>query len=205
LYARDYLLRLGSRRGLTYQQQENRLYRGKKIQSVRVKQNISLPEAKNLVESRTPNSASGQSYANVTKIVEKKAPTKSIAIQTDLTWGPRESTYKIISGLFSSSSCQTDTDIVPREHSTLLSHTNKEEHLDNDISSAVSKVSGKHNPSTSTTKEDKPPVAKKPQPSGHTPKGSNDPIQLHNRYGSLMEADDIHISPTKTKTHSWWD
>jgi len=70
--------------------------------------------------------------------------------------------------------------------------------LDNVISSAVSKVSGKHNPSTSTTKEDEPPVAKKPQQSGRTPKGSNDPIQLHNRYGSLMEADDIHTSPTKS-------
>jgi len=93
--------------------------------------------------------------------------------------------------------CQTDVITVTHELSASLMRTDKEQHLDNDISNASSTNSRSHIHYTYTKtkvrhpvvkKNEKHAIVKKPQQSERNSNGFNDPIQLHNRYCRLTEA-----------------
>jgi hypothetical protein len=158
------------------------------IVQIKTERNISFSEAKQIHQKQTPQSAStpklGISYATACKTCN------TISTQTDLTW-PLDSKYPL-----SSNNAATSHHSIETQTQSTSNHTS------NQATSASANISNiPHYSSTPKQKiqlgNTKPGPASSKQVLGKKPsKGSNDPISLFNRYGSLDSMDqEVELSP----------
>ena len=176
------------------------------IVKIKTERNISFNEAKQLYSQQPANANSstsigqqGVTYASVCKSV------KSISTQTDITWPNGDTARNIVE----TSSC------VANKHASIETQTSTEN--DNHLGDVDGSTSGNpaktspHITSTPNRKANSAPKVKislpsvKPGPASSKPslgnkhvKGSDDPIKLFNKYGSLDSMDlEVYHSPTK--------
>lgn len=154
------------------------------IVELKTEKNISFGEAKQLFHQQTsypvPTPKSGKSYASASRSCS------SVSVQTDLTW-PLDSKIPL------------STDSITPLHQNTETQTNT-------VSARSSPPSITNIPRYSSTprqkiqlNDSKPGPASSKQGLGKKPaKGSNDPISLFNRYGSLDSMDqEVELSPGK--------
>ncbi len=169
------------------------------IIKIKTERNISFSEAKNLFTQQSSSASTGQAGATYAAVVKS---TKSITTQTDLTWPNGSENAKQVD-----SKCQSS---VANTHSTTETQTTSDDddsHLGavGGISSAKPSVSNIPHYQSSTPKQKvqlntyKPGPASSKQVLGKkSSKGSNDPISLYNRFGSLDSMDqEVTLSPGK--------
>ena len=172
----------------------------KEIQKVKCNQNISFPEARKIVEAGPLSS--GRSYADAARGTDTVSKV-SVEIQTNITWVHGQ-TYKQFQRpevppkpctSTSSSSQTTQTVTKPTESTsrTSVSSTNRVISPSTSRTSATSSrstVSSSHNSAPSTSNGAK-------ANSKRTPKGSEDPIKLYNKYGGLAQLDEEQPSTSR--------
>ena len=144
----------------------------KEVQHVKTINGLSFPEARKLVESRVPTVPSGPSYANAAKVVEPKKQSVSVTTQTDITWPHDAKNYKLVK------STQPSTSTPSTSVASLSTQT-----------SAKSPEAPKDDSPRKTSKKERQKVL-----SDRSQKGSQDPIQQHNRFGALTDMDTTDVS-----------
>lgn len=159
----------------------------KEIQRIRTTDNITFPEARKVVEARSSNATTGQSYATVTKSAAKPS-TMSVSCQTDHTW--LEGTDK--------PTLLTVTSKPPKAVATTSATQTPASEI---------KVTAKPLPQTQSTEPtrkspDRRSRDARPKSSFVEPdrlqKGSKDIVGLHNRYGPL----DTTLVPNRRRSAS---
>ena len=157
----------------------------KEIQQIKYNQNISFPEARKIVEAGPLSS--GRSYADAARGRETVSKV-SVEIQTDISWVHGQ-TFK-----------QFRPDLPPKP--TTSSTTSQTTSVGS--RSVKATVTSSRNPSSTTSRTSATPSSSSvssskksaPSPSNgatkdstRTPKGSEDPIKLYNKYGELSDLD----------------
>ncbi len=169
------------------------------IVRIKTERSVSFNEAKHIYSQQSSSVSTGQSGVTYAAVVKS---TKSVSTQTDLTW-PNDSTdAKVIES--KSSSAVTNT------HNAIETQTTNvdDSHLDavGGNSSAKSTTSNIPHYQSSTPKQKIQLHNTKPGPASSkqvilgkkAAKGSNDPISLFNRFGSLDSMDqEVEVSPGK--------
>ena len=178
----------------------------KEIVHIKVTRRVSFPDARKIVEARTPTT--GQSYANATRVVRSASSTSEIACQTDISWlrgdnyktlNPPSTNNKILTPRSTKSNAITAT---TQTSSTSLSESS----IQNISHLPKEKVTPEKIQSSSTTKQ----VNKdrmrgsRHLTSDRPAKGSDDAIQVFNRYGQLddMDASDVSIPHSRRNSVS---
>jgi predicted RNase H-like nuclease (RuvC/YqgF family) len=150
----------------------------KKIQTIKVERNISCPEARKFV-SVTNDSSAQKSYPSVTKPVFT-----SVETQTDITWLNKadkptrlmvKNTEKIVNSL---------KKVTNSSQTTSSSRT---------TTTSDSKSSTSSNSSSHQNKKEQKPKAQNRSLSQRQSKAEKDPVQVHNRYGRLDDAEEESV------------
>ena len=158
------------------------------IQRVRTERKLSFVEAKKVVEQMQPNSATAPSYAKVTS---PKPITKSIEIQTDLTWV--KSKEAVLSSGDKKQACTQATPSSSRTQSVPLSAdpTDKTSKSAAKIKAPVVVIDGvRINNKDQQALHKKPGKTKPSKPSGdRPPKMEGNQIKIHNRFSCLEDVE----------------
>ena len=170
--------------------------REKEIQHVRVSNKISFPEARKIVEARTPTA--GQSYAAVAKVVQSKPSMVSIACQTDITWPENESCSKSLPP----TTTQTSTTTKPISVSSSSQTITSPESVSLSESSPANNNTLSSSQNTKTVKINRNRKKSNPPATDRQKKGSNDLVQVHNRFGDLMDTQDAPMTQSERKSRS---
>ncbi|MES9881570.1 MAG: hypothetical protein ABW185_11875 [Sedimenticola sp.] len=191
----------------------------KEVQKIRVTESISFPEARKVLDARTPIATIDATYASKVapapanpKVGTPKRVVTSVLTQTDMHWpnGALNPTYTLLPHIktitptsLSTSSTQTSSQsesVIVRDRSPEKSSGAKIAPATLPAAKSVS------NGDTDKAAVKKPatkavPDAVKPPKSApnRQPKGSEDPIRLHNKYGELMDTAETVKPPLPPK------
>ncbi|MCU7858551.1 MAG: hypothetical protein KZQ86_01700 [Candidatus Thiodiazotropha sp. (ex Lucinoma kastoroae)] len=167
----------------------------KEILKIKYTRNISFPEARKIIEAQTP--IPGRSYASITKTAGVTVSCVDAQTQTDPVFmvdPPKTSSYNVTS---------TDTSSEPvsmigKIKADILAENkakNKSPNAPGPKPTAKEILSNKAKNKSSNAPGPKPTAKeKKKLDSGRQPKGSQDPIKLHNKYDSLEDDMDAEES-----------
>ena len=149
------------------------------IQSVRVTQNVSFPEARKIVEARS-SAAKGQSYATVTRS-SVQTSTRSVSCQTNYTWP--NGTFAPIPLTPVQTKPALPKKPVPKNTSTTQTSVSEKPSPPNKTNPSKQNASNKQ-------------TSKLNRSSDRQQKGSKDPILLLNKFGPMDEMDTNEVPVT---------
>ena len=153
------------------------------IQRVRTERKVSFAEAKKVVEQMQPGSASASTYAQV---VSPKPTTKSVEIQTDLTWVKSKEAV-----LGAGEKKQACTQATPSSSRAQTASSPAEPKAVKNITAPVVVIDGVRINSNDIKEITKTGNSKHKRNGDRPPKMEANKIKLHNRFSSLEDAEMI--------------